>query len=306
MLPASAIALADLDDELPTKTSEARLRADTETATDLMAVRPPMASEPPTIERIAPGLPCLAEIRALAETADPDVTGDDPTLAPAQPAVDHEDPTLAPPRPSATLAIFPATARTVIFPEPLDAGPPAKSAQVLPMPPPRPPSAPRPLAIVPSPQSTPRAASAPPPTSSPPPPMTSAASPPMSAPRGMRVRSLVVLVLVLAFFSGMGSTFGFEVLSHAAPLPLRSPRAIEGDATKLSLAGGATAHREVSPEPAPPPRRRRPRRRPSQPQAPETASSDAPAERPADNVTNEAAPHWGVEAGGSVAPRPAS
>jgi hypothetical protein len=257
---------AGLDDELPTVMSEARLRSG--------PARGPMASEPPTLERQAPNETSLAttldeRVPALAQTADPEpettVRAAPSAAPPALVGVDDE----SKPPSSSVIAVFPATPRTVTFPDELEGS----------LAPSRPAPMPHPLAIVPSARAAPPAVR----HELPPPPMVSSLPPPMvsslpprtgsvatagaRARRGISVRSLVVLVLVLAFFSGMATTIGFETFARAVPVAPRAPHALAASTTKLSVTGGAVARREAQPDPAPPRRRRLRRRPPVQPAA---------------------------------------
>lgn len=245
--------LADMDDDVPTTLSHPRLRAqavDTPTAR-LVPARGPMGSDPTLT---LPGDEPPTTIRAAPGSETP------PTAIRAAPVT-------SPPAPpsSRPLALVPSPSTS----RPLTLAPSA-SRSLVPAP-----AASRPFASSPSTSLAPGMVSSAP-----------APAPRDEAPPFMSARTLIVLTLLIAFASGMGTTYGLEVVLRAEPvLAARSPRSPMRLVTPLSLEGTAAGKQEVAPA-APSPRRVHHRRRPT-PSAPVTETG-APDTGTPDTVAPEA------------------
>jgi len=261
--------LADLEDEGATRLVE--IDADADDSNDTQE-RPGIGPEtPPTAIRAAPPSSSHAMApRPLAivtsRTYEPPpplppspspppslgslpVVPSYPSSSPSAPSVMPEPPVTR----RAPLSASPASPRVMPSSAPTPA-PPRVMPSSAPIPaPPRvmPPPPPRPLAFTPLP-----VAPVPPPTE----PTSSARS----------AGRWVAMILILAFVSGMATTFGVEMFSSPPePLDRRSPRIAETITARRSAQGGAAGKREAAPSslnaPAPvgPPRVRHHRRRPT-------------------------------------------
>lgn len=240
--------LDDIDEDLPTVLSQPRVIA----------------------ARLAPGTPTETRAPEPVRPRSPS----DPTLphAPAPKARALEDAApraLTPPPPDAATSAPPPS---VLFGPPKSApsfagyesNPPMPVAPIAVLGRPREPfpAAPPPMGPV---------ASAPPPPAPSLAPAVVSSAPPVPLASGPRA-SLVVLALVVAFFGGMGTTFGLEVLAQEPPLAPRAARVLGTKATSLTL-DGAVAAKEIAAEAPPRRRHKRKRRSPARVVAPADAAA---------------------------------